>query len=98
MSRRSSSPLKTIVACAPDWAGKRCSSRSWAFWDSMPGTVKSSLKLLPAATAPPMIATTASTTARVAVRGRRPTKSAMRERREDMASKIHRLSLKINCI
>ena len=54
---RSSAPVKTIVACVPDWAEKRCSSRSWAFWDSMPGTVKSSLKLLPAARRRQMIAT-----------------------------------------
>ena len=56
------------------------------------------LEAPPAATAPPMTPTRARRTASVAARGRRPTRSAMRERREDMAGKIHRLSLKINCI
>ena len=44
--------MNTSVACVPDCAGKRCSSTSCAFWDSMPGTVKSSLNEPPAKTAP----------------------------------------------
>ena len=90
--------LKTTTACVPDWASKRFSRRFWACWDSMPGTVKSSLKLPPTATAPPISAVTASSTARVAARGRRPTRDAMWERRVLMAGTIHRLSLKINCV
>ena len=93
---RASPLLKTTTACVPDWASKRFSRRSWACWDSMPGTVKSSLKLPPAATAPPITAVTASNTTRVAARGRRPTRDAMRERRVVMARTITRLSLKIN--
>ena len=92
------SVLKTTTACVPDWASKRSSRRSCACWDSMPGTVKSSLKLPPTATAPPITAVTVSSTARVAARGRRPTRDAMWERRVVMAGTIPRLSLEINCV
>ncbi len=96
MAGRSSDPLKTTVAWVPDWAGKRCSSRSWAFWDSMPGTVKSSLKLPPTLVAPAISATSARRTTAVVTRGRRPLREAMRERREDMSGKITRLSRNFN--
>ena len=68
--------LNTRVAWVPDSAGKRCSSRSWARWDSMPGTVKSSLKAPPTAIAPPIRAMTASRIASVAAG------AAAHERRE----------------
>ena len=85
MSFARSEPLNTSVACVPDCAGKRCSSRSWAFWDSMPGTVKSSLNAPPTATAPPMQPTSPISTRSVAIRGRRAAAEAMSESREVMA-------------
>ena len=71
--------MNTSVACVPDCAGKRCSSVSCAFWDSMPGTVKSSLNEPPAKTAPASSATSTAMTVSVAARGRRPTSAARRE-------------------
>ena len=88
--------MKTSVAWVPDCVGKRCSSVSCAFWDSMPGTVKSSLNEPPAKVAPAMRAISAATTESVTARGRRPASAAMRVRREVMNGKVHRLSLKIN--
>ena len=88
----------------PDCAGKRCSSRSWAFWDSMPGTVKSSLNAPPTAMAPPMQPMMPSSTRSVAIRGRRAAAEAMRERREVMAGNHNQtqsknqLSLEIDCV
>ena len=71
------SALNTSVACVPDCVGKRCSSRSWARCDSMPGTVKSSLKAPPAAMAPPIRAREDERRRRGSCgRGRRPANDA----------------------
>ena len=80
------SALNTSVACVPDCAGKRCSSRSWARCDSMPGTVKSSLKAPPTAMAPPITAARTSEDGErraAADDARRTTREDVR--REDMA-------------
>ena len=91
--------LNTSVACVPDCAGKRCSSRSWAFWDSMPGTVKSSLNAPPAAIAPPITRDRRrAATASVAARGRRPTRRRCGRGGRSWRGTIHRLSLKINSV
>ena len=82
---RAVAALKTTSACVPDWAAKRFSSRSWACWDSMPGTVKSSLKLPPTATAPADQRGHGEQHGEGGGRGRRPTRDAMWERREVMA-------------
>ena len=79
--------LKTSVAWVPDWAGKRCSRRSWAFWDSIPGTVKSSLNCPPAAMAPPITAVIPRSTSSVAIRGRRAAAPAIWVRSEVMGGR-----------
>ena len=56
----------------PPGRGSADSRRSWARWDSMPGTVKSSSKPPPAAIAPAVSATTARRTSAVIRRGARP--------------------------
>ena len=81
------SALNTSVACVPDCVGKRCSSRSWARCDSMPGTVKSSLKAPPAAIGAADQGSEDDEARRGSCgAGRRPTNDARDvERREDMA-------------
>ena len=92
------SALNTSVADVPDCAGKRCSSRSWAFWDSMPEDGEVVLGQPPAVAAPPIRTRRERKIAAVASRGRRPASEAMDERRRSWRNTVTRLSLKINSV
>jgi len=63
--------VSTIVAASPAWPGKRSAIRSWAFWDSIPGTVKSSTYWPPIDVPTPMAATTSSRRMAIDQPGRR---------------------------